>query len=385
MTVNRSFRMIKFRVVLLGAATIFYGQASLAGPREQAKRMFDRLTGVPPSQETLSQMEDLILSGNAEKAALAAMESPFFYNLGLKNWISSWTNVDGNARVPLNDFTATVIGAIRDDVPFDRLLYDDILYVGPTSATVAAYSPLNNTHYHQLETTRVDLKAGLQKVAQSSLNGLSQTAGVMTTRAFGEAYYNMGTNRRAVRFTLTNFLCNDLEQLADTTRPDFRIRRDVDRSPGGDSLAFRNKCAGCHTGMDALAGAFAYFDFTNGQIVRSNNVVGKYSINSEIFPDGFVTTNDSWMNLWIGGPNKTLGWNGAVAGSGPKEYGQMLASSDAFPKCMAKRVFQKVCLRAPASAQEETAVAEFSQGFAKDGNFNMRNLFAKTAAFCMGD
>ncbi len=47
----------------------------------------------------------------------------------------------------------------------------------------------------------------------------------------------------------------------DTSRPPDRIRQDVSRSPGGDSRVFNNNCIGCHSVMDSMAQAFAYYDF----------------------------------------------------------------------------------------------------------------------------
>ena len=64
-----------------------------------------------------------------------------------------------------------------------------------------------------------------------------------------------------LRFTMINYMCNDLNTIMDITRPPDRIRQDPSRSPGGDSRMFLNTCIGCHSGMDALAGAFAYYNF----------------------------------------------------------------------------------------------------------------------------
>ena len=55
----------------------------------------------------------------------------------------------------------------------------------------------------------------------------------------------------------------------DTTRPPDRIRQDVARSPGGDSRLFLNNCVGCHSGMDPMAQAFAYYNF-NGIAGRAS-------------------------------------------------------------------------------------------------------------------
>jgi len=38
-------------------------------------------------------------------------------------------------------------------------------------------------------------------------------------------------------------------------------RQDVSRSPGGDSRLFLNNCIACHSGMDPMTQAFAYYDY----------------------------------------------------------------------------------------------------------------------------
>jgi len=367
----------------LCATLLAESQPALAGPREQAKKIFNRLTGVPPAPQVLDEMEAMVMQGRGEDAAKKAMDDPRFYSLGLRTWISGWTNIDDNQMVPLNDYTATVIGIILDDIPFNRVLSDDIIYVGgPNAGVQAAYSAANNTHYQQLQDSRVDLKANLVQRQQSAVSGIAQPAGILTTRGFGEAFFSAGTNRRAVRFTLKNFMCMDMEKFSDTSRADFRIRRDVDRSPGGDSTVFRNKCAGCHAGMDALAGAFAFYDFDGNRVVNNaGQVAAKFNQNGDIFPDGFVTTNDTWMNLWTAGPNQAVGWRGAINGTGAKSFGEMVTQTDAFSSCMAKRVFTKLCLRPPAAVGEIETVSSLAKGFEED-NFNMKNLFAKTAVYC---
>ncbi len=51
-----------------------------AGPNEQAKRIFDRIAGVPPSASELTQMSALITGGNPTGAANIALQAPQFYN-----------------------------------------------------------------------------------------------------------------------------------------------------------------------------------------------------------------------------------------------------------------------------------------------------------------
>ena len=223
-----------------------------AGSLEQAKRIHDRLAGVPPDASVLAAMKTKIDNGDALGAANDAMNNQAFYNATLKNWASPWTNRDGNKFAPLNDYSATVVGIVRDGLDYRRVLYDDILYVGATSAPVtAAYSNSDNNNYQQLEANDVNLgdPTKLVQRVQSQVTGLASgaTAGVITSRAAARAFFIDGTNRAMFRFTLKNHLCNDMEQVHDITRPSDRIRRDVPRSPGGDSRIFMNTCIGCHS------------------------------------------------------------------------------------------------------------------------------------------
>jgi hypothetical protein len=361
-----------------------------ADSRDQAKRIHDRIAGVPPAAATLDAMAADIAAGRPADAAQKAMDSSAFYTVTLKNFVTPWTNRDQTVFAPLNDYTATVIGMVRDDVPFNTVLSADLLYVGNATG-LPAYSVANNDHYDQLESRGLDLKASLVSSTQSSLTGLpaNATAGVLTTRAAAQAFFIAGTNRAMFRFTLMNHLCHDLEQVQDTTRPPDRIRQDVARSPGGDSRVFLNSCIGCHSGMDPMAQAFAYYNFdsTAGQLVyTAGQVQPKYLINSDNFKSGFVTPDDHWENRWRNGPNQILGWDTALPGNGTgaKSLGQELASSDAFARCQAEKVFKNICLRAPGNAADRSQINAMVASF-KSSNYKMKQVFADAAVYCMGD
>lgn len=66
--------------------------SSFAGPREQAWKLHNRLTGLHPKPDVLDEMSDLISRGDAVAAAQLAMQNPAFYNITLKNWIKPWSN-----------------------------------------------------------------------------------------------------------------------------------------------------------------------------------------------------------------------------------------------------------------------------------------------------
>lgn len=379
-------------VRLLTAALlgVLLASTTAAGPREQAKRMHDRLAGVPPAEDVLQSMETAIGNNAAADAAYIAMDDPNFYNVTLKNFAAPWTNREQSVFVPLNDYIATVVGMIRDDVPFNTLLSGDILYVGQPGLSLPPYSNANNDHYEELERRGLDMMTGLQQTTQSSLTGLppNATAGVMTTRAAAEAFFIAGTNRAMFRFTLLNHMCNDLEQLHDVRLSPDRIRQDVSRSPGGDSRLFLNNCIGCHSGMDPMAQAFAYYNFneTTGSIEYTpGQVQPKYFNNDANFPFGFRTPDDSWDNYWRRGQNRFLGWDSSLpgSGSGAKSLGQELANSAAFAGCQVKKVFRAVCLRPPEDAGDRAKVAAMTSTF--QSSYNMKQTFAEAAVYCMGE
>jgi hypothetical protein len=426
-------RKFVLKALSLGLATASFGllpaQPGLADSRDQAKRIHDRLTGVPPSDAMLDAMSNAIAGGNdgPVQAALYAMDGApgvvatgAFYTVTLKNWSTPWTNEARDGFAPLNDYSATVVGMVRDDLDFREILSGDIIYTGRL-AGIPPYSPSDNRHYEFLETAGANLgdDSILVAMSQSSVTGFSAeaVAGVMTTRAAARAFFVDGTNRAMFRFTLLNHLCMDLEQLKDTSGPTDRIRQDVSRSPGGDSNLFLNQCVGCHSGMDAMAQAFAYYDFPYpgeddnpnlalderkdlGRMVYTpGEVQGKYLINSATFAPGYVTPNDHWTNNWRLGENSgRIGWRNPAEnsssidlavnpayseGDGAASLGWELANSEAFSWCQVKKVFRNVCLREPRpSAAESAAVTGFVNRF--NNTHSIKQVFAEVAGYCSG-
>jgi len=389
--------LVKATALALAIATFASVQQASADPvsRAQAKRMYDRLVGTPPTPALLDDLESRVA---ADKVAAglymldkSSPRSSQFYTTTLKNFATPWTNRDQTVFAPLNDYVATVIGMVRDDADFRTVLSADLVYIG--QGISPAYSTTNNDHYVAMESNNADLRVVLQPTTQSSLNGLppNATAGIITSRAAAEAFFIDGTNRAMFRFTLLNHLCHDMEQVHDTTRPPDRIRQDVTRSPGGDSSLFLNNCIGCHSGMDPMAQAFAYYDFDETQsklVFTDGQVQPKYLINSDNFKPGYITTDDHWENRWrLPGKNTVLGWAGQDgtirSGKGAKELGEELAGSDAFAECQATKVFKTVCFRSPSDQADRDQVTSSANGFKSGGN--LKRVFAETAAYCAGN
>src|ERR1700744_5914851 len=339
------------RATLCAGALTMAAASALAGApnADQATRIYNRIAGIPPSAAQLAQMTG---SADAVTAALIATNDPAFYNNTIRNLAAPWTNRDQSVFVPLNDYTATVIGMVKDNVPFNTLLSADLVYTGDGTSGEPQYSASNNAHYDSLDPNNVDLSQHLVAKTQSSLLGIpaAATAGVMTTRGAASAFFINGTNRAMFRFTMLNHLCNDLQLVMDITRPPDRIRQDVTRSPGGVSTLFLTNCIGCHSGMDPMAQAFAFYNFTAtdpdtadsmGTVVyTAGQTQPKYHINNTNFPQGFDTPDDAWENRWRTGPNAILGWKGpAGSGNGAKSLGTELENSTAFDSCQVTRVF----------------------------------------------
>jgi len=389
------------RTALAALLAVMLAAPASAQTREQAKRIHDRLAGVPATETVLNAMENnagtdpvcqLNSVSGAKCAAYMAMDNPSFYNVTLKNFAAPWTNRDRSVFVPLNDYVATVIGMIRDNVDFRTVLSADLQYVGNGVNPAAAGN--NNNHYEALEAGNYNLKDVLVPALQSNVNGLppGATAGVITSRAASEAFFVLGTNRAMFRFTMVNHFCKDMEQLHDPRMSPDRIRQDVSRSPGGDSRLFLDNCVGCHTGMDPMAQAFAYYNYLesdpagNGSLVYTNgDVQDKYYNNDLNFPQGFRTPDDHWTNYWRTGQNRYLDFYGPGTGddNGAKTLGIELSNSSGFASCQVKKVFQAVCLREPESTNDHSKVDAIVQSFGQ-GPIIMKQVFAETAEYCMG-
>jgi hypothetical protein len=80
-----------------------------------------------------------------------------------------------------------------------------------------------------------------------------------------------------------------------------------------------------------------------------------------------------------------LGWSSGLPGegNGAKSLGQELASSHAFASCQVRKAFKAVCLRDPVDAADHNQVDTMTLSF--KGGFNLRQVFAESAAYCKGD
>lgn len=595
---------------LLMAAPIFVGaQLSPEAAEEQAFRLYQRINGQPPKLETLEAMRDDFLAGQVDRATFRAMNSPSlgFYRSTLKSMFNALSNPQRDETLPLNDFSATVVGIVRDNLPFNKILYGDIMYTGddesmdfytfralpnnisrtycgvntnpadcvdietitfedgiftipnhglidgqrfrflrvatqenflganniaevvndnqirmasnergyfigdfrstltisqqdvvddegvillihefaslePASKAsrnpslplvrdnqsqnninFAPGSPNNNflnlqyrafdeegelvdfredpktipllnpagaasryqdNHHYQLIEwfmpqiwpSRLQRRTQTEVYAQVSTTERVSEAdimGLVTLREMAQHNFTAGTNRAAFQNIMSSFFCKNMSQVADSSAPDNRVRRDIARSPFSE---YQNSCRGCHAGMDAMSGAFAYFDFdANNEYLNysPSALVGAPNDNDNsgvsgprkqyrahtTYPPGHLPTDNSWQNPWTAGPNIVLGWNlpssgqSLQSGVGARALGEVLAHTDAFGECMTRRSFERICGRPP-TANELKELKEVSTDFRlgmpeyaseeADGVYNFKALFARITPMCWG-
>ncbi|HEV7445220.1 MAG TPA: hypothetical protein VGO18_21675 [Steroidobacteraceae bacterium] len=363
---------------------------ALAGQpeRAQAVLLYTRITGAPPSAADLNTMEADIIAGKMAEAAAVATSKPQFYNVTLRNIFAAESNRDQSVFVPLNDYTVTAIGMVHDDVPYNTALSADILYT--LKGNLPGVKPTDNAHYQAADASALDISANLVATTQTAAYGYpaAAVAGLMTTRAGAIQHFDAGTNRRGYSINIVNQTCHAMEQITDTSLPSDRVRQDVAASPGGDSRVRLQSCLGCHSHMDPMASAFAYYDFdeTKMQLVyTAGTVQPKYFINASNNPAGYVTVDDSWESrMRLGGADKNIFVFDSTLpgkGNGAASFGQEIARSDAFATCQVQKAFKAVCLRAPASTKDGTEIAALTSSF-KGSNYHFKQVFADAALYC---
>jgi hypothetical protein len=160
--------------------------------------------------------------------------------------------------------------------------------------------------------------------------------------------------------------------------------------------------------MDGFRGAFAKWDYStaaNGAIHVGNGVTaGNFTPNVDTanrgvifkmnrpdfiqFTGGYTSTDDSFVNNAIRGANATLfGWRGnapdsdaalAARTTGVHTFGRLIANSQRFSQCMAKRAWASVCRTELSQAEMEMIFVSMGLDFESKG-YNLKKLFESIA------
>jgi hypothetical protein len=400
-----------FLKALFAAAVFSCAWPANAQTEAEAKKLLERISGtkVPADDPRLQQMIAAASAGDWAGAAAIATSDPNFLNVTVKQMAQKMSTREESIQTQFNDFSAFLMGVVRDETDARKLLTGDFYYRAdpdkiPAGVNIRSDLQLdfvqNNNHYADLDKVGLDIGGLLKKengqmLLQTSTNTMvynPDPAGLLTTRAFMGSHAVAGTNRRPVEYTFRELMCVGIDEWADTTQSDSRIGRDIDRFPGGDHTKFQVSCKGCHTVMDGFRGAFAKWNADQGRIINfdamneanyggfSNGVAGKMNGNSNVFPGGFVTKDSSWVNNARGPANEPLfGWRGmADQGFGVKALGEAVSNSARFSQCMVKRSFEAVCRRELNIKDFKNFVHDQAARF-ESGGYNLKKLFQSVA------
>ena len=350
-------RLVRALVLLSAALAMAQSGLVAADSRTQAKRMHDRLAGVPPTATVLDSMAADLAAGRGIDAAYKAMEHRAFYDVTLKNFAMPWTNRDQTVFAPLNDYVATVIGMVRDDVPFNLLLSEDILYVG-SGGGVPAFSPSSNDALRGSGEQQCEPEDRAD--AHDAVGGDRPAAGC-DRRRHDLAGRSAGVLRR--RHQPGDVPLHDDEPPVPGPRAgaghDAPARSHTpgrEPQPGRRQPPVPEQLHRLPRGHGSDGAGLRVLRLRRGRRAASSTRPARSSrsTSTTTTPSGRVTStpDDHWDNYWRQGRNALLGWDAALpgSGSGAKSLGQELASSDAFARCQVEKVFRNVCFRAPSDA-----------------------------------
>lgn len=379
---------------VVGTSTGFSQEADLDANERKAVKIFERLAGRKTSADNpaIKQMAALLKKGNALGAAEIATKDPGFYNITVKGMALEMSTQTESIKTGFNDFAASFMGSTRDQKDARELLNGNFYY-----------APINpEFNYSTLERNNMDLINEIKRVEPQviSLNSTESAphpdpAGVLTSSAFMRAHAILGTNRRLVEYAFREFMCVGLSEWSDVGASDAYVGQDIDRFPAGDHNLYQTNCKGCHSMLDGFRGAFAKFDLSKGgpghsQITAksgrypslfsmpydSNGIVSKYARNEYVFPMGYKTVDDTFVNNATRPANAALfGWRGNFQkGKGAREFGTIIANSRRFSQCMAKRVFKKVCRSELDEAKNKALLVKWGDEFEASG-YKLKKLF----------
>lgn len=350
------------------------------GPDEiYAYKLYTRLTGSAISLESpkFKRIVRLVKSKQLWQAAQIIAEEEKFLEVRVRNFASPFSSKDFVTTEPFNDLQALIVGVVRDELDARLILTGNFRYSARKETNLPAVSTSNNDHYLRFEDGMFSYLTDLERVTPQWDN-IDAGAGALTTRAWAKVAYEAGTNRRSLRNAIDLFLCAPIDNWKTRAVPDVFVRRDVDRMPGGNPTTYQNTCRSCHAIMDGMAGAFARADFTNNNFTFSkDSIMAKMNQNGDVYPEGFVTTDDGWTNLLNFNSAIDFGWRSEMKGTGIKEFANMLAQSKAYSRCMVQKVFSEVCGAAINDIDPELMPKMVDQ-FEADQR-NLKHLFMQVA------
>lgn len=389
-----NFRFIVISLLLVGiianAANAESGDSTAL-----ALRLFQRVSGVKASMSDprIAQMAELIKKGDLYGAADIPTRDKSFLNVTAFQFFAPKSLRTEATNSGFNDFVAMGMLVTRDDMPYTEMVQGDFTVIvngvtqGLTGAAPNQRPALNSNAHYTTAGALTDIGANLRLVTPQRPLPFNDSAGALTSWQFMSEHANMGTNRRIVQFAFQEFLCTPISEWRDSdpSLSDEQVTKDVDRAPGGDPAAYQMECRVCHQVLDPLRAAWAFHNFTGTTPSYVAGTVKREIGATIVYPDGAVLSNDSFQNRAVLNQNSQFGFKGALAGSGAKAFGQMMARSDRFSSCAVEQVFNQICRRSPNSKEQLNEIVKIAEKFRSD-NYNLRNVFKNVSILpqCMG-
>jgi hypothetical protein len=359
--------------------------------RQRASQLYNNITGkfVSIDSPKVVEMERILNSGKSEReAAKIATQDTSFVDVRMMNFARRMWSTTESYGVINNDFIATTAGAARDGVDARELLTGNFYYEYDISdlddrdrgrfGTVIREGQPNNAHYESAVRLGYSESAKLIRTTPHMVFrdvANPDSGGLLSTRSFIVEYATGGTNRRLVEYTFRSFMCVEMQDWMDATRPDDKVGRDVDRFAGGSTERYQTTCKGCHAQLDAFRPAFAFVGVSSR--TPAVNTVGRPNAslarNATIFPQGYTVGDSKWKNYATSAVNADrFGWRGNVEeGTGVQAFGKLIGNSQGFSRCMVRRMFYEICKR-EADPFEENAIRNMATQF--EATYKFRDL-----------
>ena len=374
--------------------------------------LFLHLVGSTPNKEEYEYLTTILNQNKKDGDLIVSQEiiknHKEFKSLLLKNFASTWSEIDGKKVTTLNDTILTIIAVIDMNIDYRKILFENIIAKGvslpskkttksdeielPNGDIIKAYFYASNEHYNDLqkkERYTFSENIFLDKQVPGTHKVNSAVAGILSTNGFAKEAYLAGTNRRALKILIREASCLSLDDIRDAKMTEAYISRDVDRfDSNGSDHTFKSTCKTCHAFLDQLYGAFAYYDVAAGGIYPSLIYKFEETLNlrhkmlkNVVYPKGYLKKNNQWFINLTPSQLNILGFpNEPKSGFGAKSLGELWSKSDSFARCQPKKVFETVC-RKKVTDSDQPFINSLVSIF-KENNYMLKDLFLRSAIYC---
>lgn len=353
-------------VFLMGPSGGFAQDKLSPERKSRAFRIWESLNGTAPSSTFVGGLGPDLSDAAIAKLAMQDPQSTWI-TAKLRSLATRRAARDSSIGTPPGDFVLSWMFSAEKSL--EALLTEDFRYPGDASTVNLL---INQSDVLREKSTRTVVK-------QDYISDVDRRLGLLTTQQYGESIFSGGTNRRPVKKILDDFLCTTLEQFSNRSLPESWIGQDISRNSNEDKKknhmnSFGTSCVGCHSGMDAMRGAFIQYDFSNLSLRYVLRVPSKVNRERKTFPEGHFVRDETWQDF-------LLSENDQNTYSGPKPLIQKILNSPWLYQCLTKRTHEVLCPDVDLSHRDVKEI-----GSSLNRKSNMSHIFeAVTTRVCLKD